>query len=405
MSRRVLFFGGYDVAAGYPRALSLRQGFEAHGVEVYELREDLLPTKESRRRTVSRPWKWPGAAARLALGSAKLRRRLRATIREHEFDALIVPYPGWFSVRAARKIWDGPLVLDLFFSLADTICYDREIFPRAGIAESMLRRFDRRACSAADRVLLDTPSHASRVAQLTGLDLFQFAFVPIGDPTAPCEAPSPPVLEEDEKLRALYVGTGVPLHGVETILDACAMRSDLELSFVGGSAEQRARVASLGKDRVALLSEWLDDADMRAAIDRQHVVFGIFGQSEKAKAVIPFKLVHGLAHSRVVITAETAAVQTLLVPGQDCLTTPAADSDALARVLGGLRDGPKLVEMTARCGRQRYESTFSPHAIGKSLLAILEAIDGQCWKSQAELHAAHADSTEASKSELCGERA
>src|SRR5262249_29154864 len=54
----------------------------------------------------------------------------------------------------------------------------------------LLRRLDRKACEAADLVLLDTAPHALRLAELTGLPTARFGAVPLGDVAAPSERPA-----------------------------------------------------------------------------------------------------------------------------------------------------------------------------------------------------------------------
>jgi len=183
-------------------------------------------------------------------------------------------------------------------------------------------------------------------------------------------------------VRALYIGTGVPLHGVETVLSACARVDGVELTFIGGTKEHRAAARSLGIAKVPTVLPWVDGARLRQLLDSHHVVFGVFGTGDKAKRVVPFKLVHALAHARVAITAETAAVQTLLEPGADCLTVPAGDPAALARALGCVLDGPLLLPRIGGAGRRRYERTFAPHAIGERLLDVLEAATGCSWRAE-----------------------
>ncbi len=373
--RRVLFFGCYDSGPGYPRVRSLRAGFESHGVEVVELREDLLPTREERRSKLRRPLAWPGLFAHLRSGSKRLEARLRALLREEAIDALVVPYPAWFSIGTARRVFDGPILLDLFLSLADTCCHDRSIFRRHGLAEFALRKLDRRTCALADRVVLDTPVHARRIADLLHLDPERIGFVQVGDPDAPLTAPPLPVV--GDRVHALYVGTGVPLHGVDHILDACEVSDGVALSFVGGSEAQRERAAKL--PCTVLVEPWVETEALQDLFAAQHAVFGIFGASAKARSVIPYKVIHGLAHGRVVITAETEAVQTMLAPGVDCMTTPIADAEGIARTLLCLREGPLLAERIAARGAQRFATSFSARSIGHRLLLNLAEIDGATW--------------------------
>ncbi len=382
MTRRVLFFGSFDVGEGYPRARSLIQAAEAWGIETSVLRQDLLPVRGKRLGTISRPWAWPSAAWRMCGGARALRERLRRYLAEHPVDAIVVPYPGHFAVRWVRDIWDGPIVLDLFLSLADTAVGDRKMFRRGGVAHRLFSRIDRRACESADRVFLDTVEHAEFVAHSTGLPTSKFDFVPIGDPDAPALASEPPG-HVDGLLRALYVGTGAPLHGVETVLSACARVDGLELTFVGGTPAHRAAARSLGVAKVPTVLSWVDGRRLHDLLESHHVVFGVFGTGDKAQRVVPFKVVHALAHGRVAITAETSAVQTLLEPGADCLTTPAGDPAALSRALAGVVGGPQLLTKIGQSGRRRYERTFSAKAIGRRFLGVLEEATGSAWLADA----------------------
>ena len=377
MSRRVLLFGAFEDDAAYPRTLALKKGLELHGVEVFTLRESLLPVGDARKKVMAQPWRWPGAAARVWWGQRNLRERLRALLHEVRFDAVIVPYPGWFSVRDARALFDGPVLLDLFFSLRDTVTCDRKMFSERGPVAAALGALDKRACRAADRVFLDTPQHARAVAELVGLPNSAFEYVPVCDPKAPSSATPPRVRSASEPARALYLGTGVPLHGVERILEAMRQVEGVELTFIGGTPEQR--TAACGVDNVVRIEEWVGGAEMRQVLDDHDVVFGAFGTSDKAHNVIPLKIVHALAHGRLVLTADTPAARTLLSPGQDCLTVPVGSVEGIVRALGGVRDGPLLVEHLACAARLRYERTFSARATGRRLVRILESVSGESW--------------------------
>ena len=377
MTRRVLFFGSYDRGPGYPRARSLRQALEAYGVEVHEVQRSLLPERGKRHELVRKPWRWPFAALSSFGDFRALGRELEAALAEFAPDVVLVPYPGWFSVRQARKIWKGPLVLDLFMSLQDTVVADRRMFRSGGAVDRWLGRIDRRACQAADRVLLDTPQHVAAVAELTGTQLASMGFVPVGDPDAAEQAkPFPPI---EGRVELLFVGTGVPLQGIDTLLEACEASAKVSLTFVGGSEEQRARARALG-ERCARVEAWLDREEIARLADRSHVVAGVFGETAKAQRVVPFKALLALSHGRVLLTAETEAVSTLLEPGADCFTVPIADPEAIARSLDELAQDPERLERVGRLGRARYESTFSPVAIGRRLIQEFEAVTGSSWE-------------------------
>jgi glycosyltransferase involved in cell wall biosynthesis len=377
--KRVLFFGTYDVEQGYPRSRSLMQSLESQGIEVFGLRESLLPTKGKRMTLLRSPWLWPGQGLKIMAGGFRLRSQLRALLREEQIDAIIVPYPGYLAVKWARDVFDGPVFLDLFLSLSDTIVSDRRLFRAGGRIDHLLKAIDRRACDYADGVFLDTPEHQNFVVEETGSDPEKFFFVPVGDPWAPKEPYPFPALEPGQDLRAVYLGTGVPLHGVSTLLSGVARTEGLHLTFIGGTPAHRHAARALGSRRVTVIEDWLGSDRIHGILAAHHAVFGVFGTSDKAGRVVPYKLVHALSAGRAGVTAETSSICTLLDPGSDCYTCQAGDSSGLARVLRGIVENPQLASVVAKRARRSYERMFSPEAIGSRLLMGMELITGDSW--------------------------
>ena len=376
---RVLFFGSYDEGPGYPRARGLKQALEAWGVEVQCLNTPLLPPRGKRIRVLENPLLWPKMAWKLWRGGVALKKELRAYLAANHVDAILVPYPGYLAVRWARKAFDGALLLDLFLSLYDTAVCDRKLFSKGGVMDKLLRWLDKSACKYADRVILDTPENAEFMQELTGLDSDRFFFAPIGDPDAPAEPFPYPRRKAYEPLNIIYLGTGVPLHGIDVLLGACARVNNVHLTFVGGTAYDRQTARSLGHGKVTVIEDWLGVNRLHRLFAEHHAVFGIFGESDKALRVVPFKLVHALSGGRPCVTSDSSAVKTLLDPGMDCYTSPIGDQVGLARILQGMVENPAICERVGSKARQSYERMFSPKAVGKRLLFALESIAGPSW--------------------------
>jgi len=381
VTRRVLLFGTFDLEQGYPRARSLIQGLEAMGVEVLTLRRDLWPTRGRRLDLVRNPMRWPGLGLKALMTRATLVRELKARIAEQDIDAVVVPYPGHLAVRWARKVFDGPVLLDLFLSLADTVVGDRRMFRAGGRVHRLLRHIDRRACAAADAVMLDTPENATFAAELCRLPEERFFFVPIGDPDAPVHPHPFPMIEPGQPLRAVYIGTGVPLHGIDTVLSAAARTEGMHLTFIGGTPRDRAHARALGPHKTTVIEDWLGADRIHAVLAGHHAVLGVFGTSAKARRVVPYKLVHALAAGRPGVTAETSSIRTLLEPGRDCYTCQPGDAAGLARVFRGILANPALAREVGRLARRSYERRFSPRAIGERLVGGLAAVSGEDWSS------------------------
>ena len=375
--KRVLLFGTYDLGAGYPRTRGLLAALAAAGVELVECQRDALPARGQRARTVRNPLLWPLALLKLASARASLRWRLRAAIRAARPDCVLVAYPGHLAVGWARSVFDGPIVLDLFLSAFDTVVGDRGLLRPASLAARGLRWLDTRACGDADRVLLDTWEHADFVAQLTGLRRDRFGHVPICDPDAPSvPAPLPPLRDW---IDLLFIGSGVPLHGLPVLLDAVGRARGVRLTLVGGSAAERAAAVTLPPERLRLLPAWVDPRSLPALLAECHLAAGIFSDRAKAQRVVPFKLVHGLAAGRPVVSADTPAVRRLLLPGRDVLTVPPGDVVELTAALRLLTAEPERLTALAAQARPAYDRVFSVTACSAALLDELAAATGSNW--------------------------
>lgn len=369
MTARVLLAGCWDTGAGYPRTESLAAGLAARGSAPAACRVDAGLGRTAKQRVAARPWTWP--AHWLALRS--VRRRLLAAfdvaLAEMRPDVVLVPYPGHLAVRWLRARYSGTLVLDLFLPAYGTAVEDRRLHAPGSLPARLLQRLDVAACRAADLVLLDTPCHADLVARRTGLARERFDWVPVGVTAPPAVTPVP-ARHGHDRLRVLFFGTGVPLHGLDVWLSAVERAPEVELEVIGGSPAERARAMRLGP-RVRVRDAFVPADRLARAIDAAHVVAGIMGTSEKARAVVPFKVVHALAHGRPVVTADTPAVRALLAPGEDCVVARPGCPEHLAQRLRELAWAPhETLATLGERARARYHSTFSHEAVGARLLAM-----------------------------------
>jgi len=366
----VLVFGAWDRGAGYPRASGLIAGLRRQGIAVHECHIGLPGAGTSKLALVAAPWRWPGYLLALWRGRKRAVAQLDAAIEAHQPDLLLVPYPGHVTVRWARSVFCGPIVLDLFLSAYDTAVGDRKMFHPASPLAWLLKRLDRQACRAADLVLVDTRQHADHLAELLGCGRETIDWVPVSDPEEPLQAIPYPEVEPGDRLEVLFFGTGVPLHGLQTLLSAVDRCQNVHLTLIGGLPEDRARARALGADKVSVLDKFAPDAVLRHHLQDSHLVAGIFGTGGKAQRVIPLKVMLALAAGRPVVTADTPAVRELLRPGMDCLVVPPGDIGALAAQLQELADEPQRLQPLADAARHAYDRTFSLARTGARLVRL-----------------------------------
>ncbi len=349
----VVFCGAWDEGPGYPRTTALRQGLQRLGCAVRECRVPGLGRDKAR--LLRAPWRWPAAWLRQRQNRRRLVAGLRAQLAAQRPRCVVVPYPGHAVVGAVRAACDVPIVLDLFLSAYDTVVEDRRLVAPGSLAAHWLQQLDRKACAAADLVLLDTPENAVYAAELTGLPAERFAWLPVADPDAQAATPWPAGVGP---LRLLFFGTGVPLHGLSVLLEAVAMAHDVELTLVGGTAADRERARALGA-RVRLEPEFVGRDRLQALLQQAQLVAGVFGGGSKAQRVVPFKVVHALAAGRPVVTAATPAALRWLDGSDAVFFCEPGDAASLALRLRELAAAPQRVAAAAAVARAAYDRSFA----------------------------------------------
>ena len=350
---RVLYFGTYE--RRYPRNAQVISALRGAGVEVIERHEPVWEGQEE---------KWslgPGAAVRLVLAELRLLAR-----RGPRTDAVIVGYPGHLDLLAARRAARGaPVVFNPLVSLTDTLVEDRGRFRHGSFAERALRTIDRRALRSADVVVADTAAHAEFLAGLAGLprDRFEVCFVGAE------ERVFQPGWDPEEPFTALFVGKLIPLHGLETILEAARLAPDLRLRIVGsGQLDPLLAGRPANVEWVA----WVDYERLPEELNRASCALGIFGTSEKAQRVIPNKAFQALACATPLVTADTPAARELLVDGESALLVPPGDPEALAGALHRLAAEPELAQRLGAVGHAVYRERASEDVLGRRWRRILE---------------------------------
>ena len=347
---RVVMWGTYDL--GKPRTRILRDGLVEIGVEVTEIHADIWSSDAdksqlSRARMILRLFQL------LFAYPALIYRYLRAPAH----DLVIVPYLGQFDVIVLwpfAKLRGRPVVLDLFLSLYDTVVNDRKMVKPNSVVARCLKKVERLSCLCAGRILLDTQTHAHRIATLFDLDRETVDAVPVGaEPGA--FANVPPRSPHNGPTRILFYGQLIPLHGVETILQAAMSERGRQHQWhiIGSGQDQSTVAEALASGDCAHVKwdRWVPYEDLASAIEKADVCLGVFGTSDKAASVVPNKVYQSLFAKRSVITRDAPAMHEIFAQPDPALRlVPAADPAAILDAISALEAdgfpaiGPELLE-------------------------------------------------------------
>jgi glycosyltransferase involved in cell wall biosynthesis len=362
---RALFFGTYDETT-HPRVSVLREGLEAHGFDIEVCNEPLGVDTAARVDLARRPWTAPVLLWRILATWRRLWRRAREL---EPPDLVIVGYLGQFDVHLARGLFRCPIALDFMVALGDT-SRDRGIREWT-LVPIALDLVDRLALRAADIVVVDTEEQAS---QLAGRPARRAVVVPVGAPEPWFSAVPGDGASSDALLRVVFFGLYTPLQGGRTIGEAIARTAHderIQWTMIG-RGQDRASTEEIAacNDQVTWI-DWVDSTELPRVVARHDVCLGIFGESAKARRVVPNKVFQGCAAGCAVVTSSTTPQVGAL--GDAALYVDPGDGPALADLIVRLADDRSLLLAARRRSRALAEGSFRPAAIVEPLIDAVVA--------------------------------
>lgn len=352
---RVLYFGTYE--RDYPRNAEVMSALRGAGVEVIERH---TPVWDGRRDNWAARW---GTALRLAVAELRLRVSPRDT-----FDAVVVGYPGHFDVPRARRVaGKKPLVFNPLVSLHETLVSDRKRFRQGLFAAWILLIVDRRALRLPNMVVADTEANADFLAELGEIPRSRVRVCLVGAEDRLFHAG----WRADEPFRFLFVGKLMPLHGLDTILEAARLAPELRIRVIGNG--QLNKTMERRPENVEWVP-WIDYEDLPGEYWGAGCALGIFGTSEKARRVIPNKAFQALACGTPLITADTPGARELLTSGENALLVPPGDPATLTEAMRRVADDPELARRLSTGGRRIYEEQASEEVLGARWRSLIEEL-------------------------------
>jgi glycosyltransferase involved in cell wall biosynthesis len=251
---------------------------------------------------------------------------------------IIVPWPGWRSLFFAKLVsilTRRKLILDAFISNYNTYVEDRRyVHPKSLRALSLLMQ-DRISCRLADIVLLDTNEHIEYFAKLLSIPKDKFLRVFVGvdiDEQMVGESNQTP----QQMLTLFFAGTFIPLHGLKYIIEALDLLRKKGKRFrfilVGRGQEDKmidAMIRNLKLSDSIERHSFLPYNRLLNLMKDADICLGIFGDTKKAKMVIPTKVFDYAAMNKIFITGDSKAMRELFTEESDFVGCSFADGKML----------------------------------------------------------------------------
>ena len=259
--RSVLVLGVHEASEGYPNVLHRLDWLRTSpNFDVLEINVPLgraVPRDGAFRRL-------PPLAVRAFVAHLRV---ILLYLRAPDTDVLYVPYPSILVLNTLSMLPKraNHVIADVFISMYDTVVSDRKfIGPRNPLA-SLLYRLERRAYRQADLLVVDTRENAGFLRRLFDLPTEKIAAVPLS--TNEEDYCFSVYRTQPKRLRVLFIGTLVPLHGAGTIVEAAGQlrqHTDLEFRLIGTGQDASVveRLIDHHRPNLTWLKEWHSPSDL-----------------------------------------------------------------------------------------------------------------------------------------------
>lgn len=252
--------------------------------------------------------------------------------------------------------------------------YNKEVFEKKKISPGSkqakaLLKYESTLMNSSSRLIADTESHKDFYYQTLKLNSqIPTSVIPVSvdEDVFFTEA-----FESNNEAIVYFYGSGIPLQGIDTILDALKIYQGPKIKFIFQSADKtlesyKETFDSLKNDKVTLeLLGWGNIEQVASTIRKSTVVLGIFGDTPQASMVIPNKVFQPLASGRVVLTRESKAYEVIDSPEGIYFVAP-NDAKALAEKLKEILDQSDLSSLQENA-RAIYEKHFSNEIVTQIL--------------------------------------
>ena len=344
----VCYFGTY--AAEYSRNSILISGLKKNGVDVMECCTDLR-----------------GFLKYIYL--IKKHRRMKK-----KYDVMIVGFQGVQAVILAKFLTRKTIIFDAFVSLYDSMVMDRKNVKMKSFTAKYYWWLDKISMILADIILFDTNEHINYASKEFGIKKEKFKRIFVGADTDifyPAEKEN-----RSKNFKVLFYGSFLPLHGIEYIVKAAKFlekEKDIVFEILGWGPEKEKIIELFNdlKPHNLFFTGGIDKKLLRDKIAEAEVCLGVFGNTNKAKRVIPNKVYECVAMRKPVVTADTRAIRELFEEGE-LMFVKITDHISLANAIMTLKNNKELADNIARKGHQKFLNFATPSILGKKLLGIIK---------------------------------
>jgi glycosyltransferase involved in cell wall biosynthesis len=184
----------------------------------------------------------------------------------------------------------------------------------------------------------------------------------------------------NEKIKILFYGSFIPLHGIDVILNAFSLMEKNNISFeanVIGKGQMYSEMKKLHNDlnlkQVSMNGEVINENQLSDMIREHDIILGIFGESEKAKSVIPNKVYQSTACKKCTVTMKSDVLKEFY--NEEDLITCNNNPESLANALIDLINDKTKIETISQNAYNQFNKIYLEAQVNFS--KYIKEIDGK----------------------------
>ena len=278
-------------------------------------------------------------------------------------DFYFVSYMGHFLVIFMRLFTNKPIVFDFYLSIYDMMCNDRKVYSPDSFLGKLTYWIEKKSLEKADYVIVDTNKLIESLSNMYGVSADKFVRVPL---TINEENVVKKEVERyKEEFTVLYVGSYIPLHGTEVIIEAARIlqEQDEELFFLMiGQGPEHAKCKALAEKyhlKNIEFKGFMTLEELNYYYNATDINLGLFSTGERANSVVLNKTNDSFRVGKAHLTLETDAMKEAFSDNEDIFYTKDNYPETLASRIVEIKNDKALLKKVGENALKSYDDKLS----------------------------------------------
>jgi len=278
-------------------------------------------------------------------------------------DFYFVSYMGHFLVIFMRLFTKKPIVFDFYLSIYDMMCNDRKVYTPESFLGKLTYWIEKKSLEKADYVIVDTNKLIESLSNMYGVSPEKFVRVPL-------TINEENVMKKDverykEEFTVLYVGSYIPLHGTEVIIEAARIlqEQEEELFFLMiGQGPDHAKCKALAEKydlKNIEFKGFMTLEELNYYYNATDMNLGLFSTGERANSVVLNKTNDSFRVGKPHLTLETDAMKEAFSDNEDIFYTKDNFPETLASRIIEIKNDKPLLEKVGENALKSYDDKLS----------------------------------------------